>query len=247
MSVFLPWTRHCEYMKEFKQAHRRDDDIALINAGMQVFLAEKNETWAVVEASLGYGGIAPVPISAMKSVAFLKGKPWTHQTLQAEDTFCRLFPDSNKSAVDPYKRPTSYGVQHYEISQKGTVVDLPVVHLSAKLQVTGEAEYADDTPMPPNGLHAALVLSKKPHAQICFVDDSATKDIPGFEEFVTCVGQVIGIVVADACENAKIASQNIQVEYEELLTVLRINDALQVGSFHPNTEKLLQKGDVWSM
>ena len=33
---------------------------------------------------------------------------------------------------------------------------LPVVHLSAKLQVTGETEFADDIPMPWNGLHAAL-------------------------------------------------------------------------------------------
>eukprot|EP01018_Ginkgo_biloba_P032807 Gb_23462 [translate_table: standard] len=314
LSVFLPWTRHCEYVKEFKQAHRRDDDIALVNAGMQVFLEEKDETWAVVEASLVYGGIAPVPFSAVKTAAFLKGKPWTHQTLQdalqtlqeeiiiAENApggmvefrqsltrsflfkfflwtsynmqqkthFLQAFPDSYKSAVDPYKRPTSYGVQNYEISQKGTAVGLPVVHLSAKLQVTGEAEYADDTPMPPNGLHAAFVLSKKPHARIRFIDDSAAKDIPGFEgfftakdvpggndigavvhdeelfasEFVTCVGQVIGIVVADTYENAKIASQNIQVEYEELPAVLCIKDALQVGSFHPNTEKLLQKGDV---
>eukprot|EP01018_Ginkgo_biloba_P000101 Gb_18476 [translate_table: standard] len=103
-------------LMEFKQAHCRDDDIALINVGMQVFLEEKDdETWVVVEISLGY---------------------------------------------DPYKRPTPYGVQNYEFSQKGTTVDLPVVHLSTKLQVTSEVEYVDDTPMPPNGVYAALVLSK---------------------------------------------------------------------------------------
>lgn len=69
--------------------------------------------------------------------------------------------------------------------------------------------------MPPNGLHAALVLSKKPHARILSIDDSGArsslgfagayfaKDIPGENksgaivldeeifatEFVTCVGQ----------------------------------------------------------
>eukprot|EP01018_Ginkgo_biloba_P003812 Gb_10357 [translate_table: standard] len=146
---------------EFKQAHRRDDEIALLNAGMQVFLEEKDETWAVVEESL------------------------------AEDTFSKPFRDSNKYVVDPYKRTTSYGAQYYEISQKGIAVDIPIVHLLAKLQVTGEAEYANDTPMPPNGQPMTLVLSKKPHSQIYFVDDSTTKDIPSFEEFVPCVGQVI--------------------------------------------------------
>lgn len=83
-------------------------------------------------------------------------------------------------------------------------------------QVTGEAEYADDVPMPPNGLHAALILSKKPHARILAIDDSLAKSSPGFagiffakhvpgnimvgpviadeelfaSEVVTCVGQV---------------------------------------------------------
>eukprot|EP01018_Ginkgo_biloba_P030697 Gb_31521 [translate_table: standard] len=143
-----PLSKPIYFNEEFKQAHHMDDGIALINASMQVFLEEKDETWAVVEASLGYSGITPVPFSTMKIAAFLKTMPWAHQTLQA------------------------------------------------------------------------------------------AKDIPSFEEFVTCVGQVIGIVVVDTCGNAKIASQNIQVEYEELPVFLHINDA-QVGSFHPNTEKLL--------
>jgi len=34
--VFMPTTRLHEYVKEFKQSHRRDDDIAIVNAGMRV-------------------------------------------------------------------------------------------------------------------------------------------------------------------------------------------------------------------
>ena len=70
--------------------------------------------------------------------------------------------------------------------------------------------------MPPIGLHAALVLSRKPHARILSIDDSGARSSPGFvgvyfsddvrgenaigpvvadeelfaSEFVTCVGQV---------------------------------------------------------
>ena len=70
--------------------------------------------------------------------------------------------------------------------------------------------------MPPNGLHAALILSRKPHARILSIDDSAARSSPGFagtflakdvpgdnhigpvvadeelyaSELVTCVGQV---------------------------------------------------------
>jgi hypothetical protein len=70
--------------------------------------------------------------------------------------------------------------------------------------------------LPPNGLHAALVLSRKAHARILSIDDSRAKASPGFAgiflardvpgdnkigavvkdeevfatEFATCVGQV---------------------------------------------------------
>lgn len=89
----------------------------------------------------------------------------------------------------------------------------------AYIQVTGEALYADDTPMPPNGLHAALLLSRKPHARILSIDDSGARSSPGFVglflakdipgdnkigpvvddeelfavEYVTCVGQVCSL------------------------------------------------------
>jgi xanthine dehydrogenase/oxidase len=38
--VYLPWSRPYELVREFKQAHRRDDDIAIVNAGMRALLAE---------------------------------------------------------------------------------------------------------------------------------------------------------------------------------------------------------------
>lgn len=49
-SVFLPWTRKHEYVKEFKQAHRRDDDIALVNAGMRVAFEHKGDQWVRIGA-----------------------------------------------------------------------------------------------------------------------------------------------------------------------------------------------------
>lgn len=40
-------------------------------------------------------------------------------------------------------------------------------------QVTGEAQYTDDVPLPSNMLHAVLVTSSRPHAKILSVDASA--------------------------------------------------------------------------
>lgn len=55
--------------------------------------------------------------------------------------------------------------------------------------------------MPPNGLHAALILSKKPHARILAIDDIAAKSSPGFAgiffaKHVPAINK-IGPVVAD--------------------------------------------------
>lgn len=40
LRVHIPTTREHEYVHEFKQAHRRDDDIAIVNAGMRMLLKE---------------------------------------------------------------------------------------------------------------------------------------------------------------------------------------------------------------
>ena len=37
--VAIPFTCKNEFVREFKQAHRRDDDIAIVNAGMRVRMA----------------------------------------------------------------------------------------------------------------------------------------------------------------------------------------------------------------
>ncbi|KAK6164152.1 hypothetical protein DH2020_001016 [Rehmannia glutinosa] len=314
ISVFLPWNSQYEFVKQFKQAHRRDDDIAIVNAGMRVCLEERNHKWVVCDASIVYGGVAPYSVSANETKAFLMGKHWKKDVLQGAlrilekdillkenapggmvefrkslilSFFFKFFlwvchqmdglasfedkvPKSHLSAIKAFHHPSVIGSQDYDIVKRGSAVGAPEVHLSSRLQVTGEAEYTDDVPMPPNSLHAALILSKKPHARIIAIDDVAAKSSPGFagiffaknvpgdrwvgpivadeelfaSEIVTCVGQVIGVVVADTHENAKHAARKVHVQYEELPAVLSINDAIKSNSFHPNTERCLTKGDV---
>ncbi|KAF3452547.1 hypothetical protein FNV43_RR02980 [Rhamnella rubrinervis] len=314
LSIFLPWTRSFEFVKEFKQAHRREDDIAIVNAGIRVYLKQRDQSWAISDASVVYGGVAPLSLSAINTKEFLIGKIWNQGLLQdalkvlqkdillKDDApggmvefrksltlsfFFKFFlwvshqmdgtecignnvPLSYLSAMKSFHRPPVIGSQDYKITKHGTAVGTPEVHLSSRLQVTGEAEYADDTPLPPNSLHAALIMSRKPHARILSIDDSGAKTSPGFagiylakdipgennigpviadeelfaSEFVTCVGQVIGVVVADTHENAKLAARRVHVEYEELPAILSIQDAINANSFHPNTEKILMKGEV---
>ena len=54
------------------------------------------------------------------------------------------------------------------------------------MQVTGEALYTDDVPLPANALHAKLVTSTRPHAKITSVDPSAAlQAIPLCEALIT--------------------------------------------------------------
>lgn len=81
LSVFLPWTRPFEHVKEFKQAHRRDDDIAIVNSAMRVFLEEKDHQWIVSDASIVYGGVAALSLSASRTKNFLIGRSWNRECL----------------------------------------------------------------------------------------------------------------------------------------------------------------------
>ncbi|KAL5219138.1 hypothetical protein ABZP36_019822 [Zizania latifolia] len=314
LSVILPLTKPFEFVKEFKQAHRREDDIALVNAGMRVYIKEAEGDWIISDVSIIYGGVAAVPLRASKTENFLTGQKWDYGLL--DKTFDLLKEDiplaenapggmvefrssltlsfffkfflyvthemnvkgylkeglhaANVSAIQPYTRPVSVGTQCYELVRQGTSVGQPVVHSSALLQVTGEAEYTDDAPAPPNTLHAALLLSTKAHARILSVDASLAKSSPGFvglflskdvpgdnhtgpvmldeevfaSDVVTCVGQIVGVVVADTHDNARSAANKIKIEYSELPSILSIEEAVKAGSFHPNTKRCLVKGDV---
>ena len=63
-----------EYLRAYKQAKRKDDDIAIVNAALRVSL---NEEYVVESVDLVYGGMAATTIAAREAVAYLKGKAWT--------------------------------------------------------------------------------------------------------------------------------------------------------------------------
>ncbi|XP_039157164.1 xanthine dehydrogenase 1-like [Eucalyptus grandis] len=168
---------------------------------MRVFLEKKDDDLVVADASIVYGGVAPLSIAARQTKEYLIGKTWNQELLQGaqevsrsdiiikEDGpggmvefrksltlsfFFKFFywvsqemdemrsireeiPLSHISAIKPFERPSAVGSQDCEIVKQGTFVGSPEIHLSSRLQVTVEAEYADDTPLPPDGLNAVLL------------------------------------------------------------------------------------------
>ena len=63
-----------EYVFSYKQARRREDDIAIVNAGMRVLLEPSSPHWLVRECAISYGGMSYITVAAKKTQQALLGK-----------------------------------------------------------------------------------------------------------------------------------------------------------------------------
>ncbi|XP_023152952.1 xanthine dehydrogenase/oxidase [Amphiprion ocellaris] len=177
------------------------------------------------------------------------------------------------TATEVHHLETPTSVQIYQAVPEGwsqdDVVGRPIMHLSAMKQATGEAVYCDDVPLYENELYLALITSTKAHARILSVDASAAENSPGvvcclfatdvpgsnatgpieYDETVfadgqvTCVGHIIGAVVADTQLHAQRAAKAVRIEYEELPPVITIQEAIATQSFYQPI-RTIRKGDL---
>lgn len=102
------------------------------------------------------------------------------------------------SAIEPFVKPPSRGTEVYEEDKLTTPLHQPKHKLEAKaqvdilyksnsaillsstyLQVTGEAVYPSDEPLPPQGLNGAIVYSSQCAVLLVSIDTSAALATPG--------------------------------------------------------------------
>ncbi|XP_018601910.2 aldehyde oxidase 6 isoform X2 [Scleropages formosus] len=168
-------------------------------------------------------------------------------------------------------QPSFQEFQEVSQGQRGDdLVGRPVMHRSALSQATGEAVYCDDIAGSQGELFLALVTSTRAHAKLIKIDDGealklpgvvdavTAKDIPGkkFRTFtgideellaeneVTCVGQMVGAVVADTRQHAKQGAAAVKVVYEDLPDrVLTIEEAIEKKSFF-KPQREIERGNV---
>eukprot|EP00058_Branchiostoma_floridae_P025128 XP_002610618.1 hypothetical protein BRAFLDRAFT_202728 [Branchiostoma floridae] len=283
-----------EYFLAYKQARRRDDDIAIVNAAFRVQFEEG--TNVIQDIALSFGGMAPTTVMARNTANKLIGLKWDNDLLP-EACSCLEddlpLPPSVPGGMVEFRRTltTSFFFKFYltvqqrlnlkevpEGQAREDAVGRPIMHLSALKQVTGEAVYTDDMPRIQGELYLGLVLSKKAHAKIVSIDPSealkmagvemfvSAEDVPGSNitgpsimdeevfasEKVTCVGQIVGAVLADTQAHAQRAAKAVVVQYEDLEPkIITIEDAiLHQSFFHPinkiekgNLEEAFEKAD----
>ncbi|XP_006910426.1 xanthine dehydrogenase/oxidase [Pteropus alecto] len=80
LSIEIPYSREGEFFSAFKQASRREDDIAKVTSGMRVLF--QPGTTQVKELALCYGGMADRTISAIKTTRKQLSNFWNEKLLQ---------------------------------------------------------------------------------------------------------------------------------------------------------------------
>uniref|UniRef100_A0A8C5SZC2 xanthine dehydrogenase n=1 Tax=Laticauda laticaudata TaxID=8630 RepID=A0A8C5SZC2_LATLA len=297
ISVEIPFSREGEYFSAFKQASRREDDIAIVTCGMRVQFQEG--TNRLEEIKLSYGGMAPTTVMAVKTCQKLIGREWKEDLLQEA---CRLLAEEmNLSPSAPggmvdfrrtlvlsffFKFYLTVLQKHYsmvpgyvppiaslllEVPNEQSIDDMvgrPLMHLSAAKQASGEAVYCDDIPSYTNELYLTLVTSSKAHAKIISIDTTEAQNVPGFvcfvsnqdvpgsntsgicndetifaKDIVTCVGHIIGAVLADTQEHSRRAAKAVKILYEELTPIITIQEAIEKESFF-KTDRKIEKGNI---
>uniref|UniRef100_A0A8C5T0H0 xanthine dehydrogenase n=1 Tax=Laticauda laticaudata TaxID=8630 RepID=A0A8C5T0H0_LATLA len=296
-----------EYFSAFKQASRREDDIAIVTCGMRVQFQEG--TNRLEEIKLSYGGMAPTTVMAVKTCQKLIGREWKEDllqeacrllaeemnlspsapggmvdfrrtlvlsfffkfyltVLQKHNNLSDLVPCTDASATELFNKDPVSNVQLFqEVPNEQSIDDMvgrPLMHLSAAKQASGEAVYCDDIPSYTNELYLTLVTSSKAHAKIISIDTTEAQNVPGFvcfvsnqdvpgsntsgicnDEtiFVTCVGHIIGAVLADTQEHSRRAAKAVKILYEELTPIITIQEAIEKESFF-KTDRKIEKGNI---
>lgn len=331
LHVIVPWNESStDFVEAFKVSRRRDDDIAIVSAGIRLHLVKKSDAdpvspkqYKISNASISFGGLAPKTIAAPEVEAAIQGKTFERKTMDdGLEMIARMYQlDRNvpggmaefrqslalgflfkafvrcATAVD--KQYPSSGVsmlsalglneaqtildnvEDIESSGVQIAADCPplkdvdhtgksICHLSASMQVSGEATYLDDIPPFHGELQAFLVLSSEPHANIVNVNYSKAENMPGvyrivhvddvrgsnkigqvYDEFcfaeheITTIGQVVAIVTADTVEDAKAAAKAVEIEYEKKTPIITIDEAIEHNSFAPNvSDRIIRKGNT---
>ncbi|XP_072938773.1 xanthine dehydrogenase [Epargyreus clarus] len=80
LSIEIPYSKRYQYIKAYKQAKRREDDISIVTASVNVEF--ENNSNVIKNITLAFGGMAPVTKIATKSSQSLVGMKWDEQMLE---------------------------------------------------------------------------------------------------------------------------------------------------------------------
>lgn len=173
-----------EYLRAYKQAKRKDDDIAIVNAALRVTLDDDHK---VQNVNLVYGGMAPTTVSAKEATKYLQGKKFTH-TATLEGTMNMLEADFDlrfgvPGGMATYRKSLALGFFYRFYHEVLAELDARNVKIDGDVQ--GEIERAISTGKKDHGAAQAYVQrvvgKTNPHLAAlkqCTGEAQYTDDIP---------------------------------------------------------------------
>jgi len=188
-----------------------------------------------------------------------------------------LLPDEESVTKEFEKEPLNshqmFEIKDNKVKDSG--LGKPLKHKAADYQVDGTAQYTDDIPSVEGELYAGLVMSTKAHAQILSINADKALAMEGVhtfvcakdltekqntfgttivqdervfaDKFVHCVGNIIGVILANDQDTAQKAARAVQVEYKVLPAIITIDEAIKQQSYHHMHETQISCGDVDSV
>uniref|UniRef100_A0A8C1ZVA2 Xanthine dehydrogenase n=1 Tax=Cyprinus carpio TaxID=7962 RepID=A0A8C1ZVA2_CYPCA len=239
LSIEIPYTR--KYFSAFKQSPRKEDDIAIVTCGMNVFFKEQSNI--VQSIRISYGGMAPVTVLATATCNRLLNRQWNEELL--EEACTSLAEEMNLSPSAPggmvtYRRTLTISLFYKFFLNVQHKLSLDLLKEVFNIGVTVEdvrPEYATATELFQLDSPSSVQLYQ---VHIYFLAFSSFI----CALFVTCVGHIVGAIVADTQAHAQRAAKAVKISYEELQPVIvTIQDAIANKSFFQPVRSI-ERGDV---
>ncbi|KAL8873965.1 MAG: hypothetical protein Q9174_000652 [Haloplaca sp. 1 TL-2023] len=173
-----------EYLRAYKQAKRKDDDIAIVNAALRITV---NHNHKVESCNLVYGGMAPTTVSAKESTKYLLGRDFT-DPLTLEGVMNALETDFDlrfgvPGGMATYRKSLALGFFYRFYHEVLSEIDLQLNQIDNGVQ--GEIERAISTghkDLDASQAYARSVIGKtNPHLAAlkqCSGEAQYTDDIP---------------------------------------------------------------------
>ncbi|MEU9590714.1 xanthine dehydrogenase molybdopterin binding subunit [Streptomyces sp. NPDC048193] len=159
-------------------------------------------------------------------------------------------------------------MSHLSERPEKPVVGVSMPHESATLHVTGTALYTDDlVQRTKDVLHAYPVQVMKAHGRILSLDTASALAVPGvvrvltkadvpgvndagmkhdeplFPDEVMFHGHAVAWVLGETLEAARLGAAAVEVELDELPSLVTLQDAIAAGSYH-GAQPVMEAGDI---
>ncbi|CAI4229586.1 unnamed protein product [Auanema sp. JU1783] len=129
-AIWVPYTEKNSFFAAYKQAQRREDDIAIVTGAFNVKFVPNSDV--IDDIRISFGGMAPTTVLALKTMELLKGVKWSEASELALESLAQEFrlPPGVPGGMSRYRSALtlSFFVKfHDEVIQKknGTFVKKP--------------------------------------------------------------------------------------------------------------------------